>query len=101
MATMAGTLPRERLDAQLRSLPDSPGVYLFHGRGGEVLYVGKAKSLRKRVQSYFRRDGHTRLHTGELVERIEEIEFFATGNETEAFLLEQNLIKRHRPRFNI
>jgi excinuclease ABC subunit C len=91
----------ERLDAQLRALPDSPGVYLFHGRDGEVLYVGKAKSLRKRVQSYFRREAYTTVKTAELVERIEEIEFVGAGGEHEALLLEQNLIKRHRPPFNI
>src|SRR5213595_2058535 len=91
----------ERLDAQLRALPDSPGVYLFHGRDGEVLYVGKAKSLRKRVQSYFRREAYTTVKTAELVDRIEEIEFVGAGGEHEALLLEQNLIKRHRPPFNI
>ena len=91
----------ERLDAQLKELPDSPGVYLFHDRDGVVLYVGKAKSLRKRVQSYFRREAYATLKTAELVDRIEEIEFVAAGSEHEALLLEQNLIKRHRPPFNI
>jgi excinuclease ABC subunit C len=91
----------QRLDAQLRALPDQPGVYMFRGGEGEVLYVGKAKSLRKRVQSYFRRDLHATVKTAGLVERIEEIEFVAAGSETEALLLEQNLIKRHRPAFNI
>ncbi|MDX6545201.1 MAG: excinuclease subunit, partial [Gaiellales bacterium] len=89
------------MDAQLRALPDGPGVYLFHGDDGQVLYVGKAKSLRKRVQSYFRREAYATVKTAELVERIEEIEFFGTGGEHEALLLEQNLIKRHRPPFNI
>ena len=91
----------ERLDAQLKELPDSPGVYLFHDRDGVVLYVGKAKSLRKRVQSYFRREAYATLKTAELVDRIEEIEFLGAGSEHEALLLEQNLIKRHRPPFNI
>ena len=91
----------ERLDAQLKELPDSPGVYLFHDRDGVVLYVGKAKSLRKRVQSYFRREAYATLKTAELVDRIEEIEFVGAGSEHEALLLEQNLIKRHRPPFNI
>ena len=76
-------------------------MYLFHGRDGEVLYVGKAKSLRKRVQSYFRREAYATVKTAELVERIEEIEFVGAGGEHEALLLEQNLIKRHRPPFNI
>ena len=91
----------ERLDAQLKELPDSPGVYLFHDRDGVVLYVGKAKSLRKRVQSYFRREAYATIKTAELVDRIEEIEFLGAGSEHEALLLEQNLIKRHRPPFNI
>ena len=91
----------ERLDAQLKALPDSPGVYLFHDRDGVVLYVGKAKSLRKRVQSYFRREAYATVKTAELVDRIEEIEFVGAGSENEALLLEQNLIKRHRPPFNI
>jgi len=96
------TLARsETLDAQLKALPDRPGVYLFHDRDGVVLYVGKAKSLRKRVQSYFRREAYATVKTAELVDRIEEIEFLGAGSEHEALLLEQNLIKRHRPPFNI
>src|SRR6185437_13962519 len=91
----------QRLDAQLRALPDQPGVYLFRSEDGDVIYVGKAKSLRKRVTSYFRRDLHATVKTAGLVERIDEIEFVAAASETEALLLEQNLIKRHRPAFNI
>jgi excinuclease ABC subunit C len=101
MSAVARSERTQRLDAQLRALPDQPGVYMFRGGEGEVLYVGKAKSLRKRVQSYFRRDPHATVKTAGLVERIEEIEFVAAGSETEALLLEQNLIKRHRPAFNI
>ena len=101
MSAVARNERTQRLDAQLRALPDQPGVYMFRGGKGEVLYVGKAKSLRKRVQSYFRRDLHATVKTAGLVERIEEIEFVAAGSETEALLLEQNLIKRHRPAFNI
>ena len=91
----------ERLQAQLHALPDSAGVYLFKDTAGEVLYVGKAKSLRKRVQSYFRRDPGTLLRVGGLVSRIDEIELVSASSETEALFLEQNLIKRHRPPFNI
>src|SRR5690348_4253459 len=96
MSAVRETERSQRLEAQLRALPDQPGVYLFHGGEGEVLYVGKAKSLRKRVSSYFRRDLHATVKTAGLVGRIEEIEFVAAGSETEALLLEQNLIKRHR-----
>src|SRR4051812_48554602 len=91
----------ERLQARIAALPDAPGVYMFRDRDGEVLYVGKAKSIRKRVQSYFRREAYATVKTAELVERIEEIEFVGADNEHEALLLEQNMIKRHRPPFNI
>ena len=85
----------ERIDQQRRELPDSPGVYLFHGRGDELLYVGKARSIRKRVASHFS-GGEPRLTS-----RIERIDTLVTANEAEALLAEQSFIKRHRPRFNI
>ena len=92
-----GTAPsREgRIAAQRRALPDAPGVYIFHGARGEVLYVGKANSIRKRVGSHFS-GGENRLTS-----RVERIEFLVTANEAEALLAEQSFIKRHRPRFNI
>jgi excinuclease ABC subunit C len=91
-----GTLTRdERIAQQRSSLPDSPGVYLFHGGGGEILYVGKARSIRKRVASHFS-GGESRLTS-----RVERIEFLVTATEAEALLAEQSFIKRHRPRFNI
>lgn len=86
---------------QLRSLPTASGVYLFRGEQGDVLYVGKAKSLRTRVRSYFRRGGDGRAGIPQLVERVTRIETIVTRNEVEALHLEQNLIKRHRPPFNI
>jgi excinuclease ABC subunit C len=89
------------LSEQLRSLPTAPGVYLFHGEDGGILYVGKAKSLRARVSSYFRRGGDGRAGIPQLVERVVEIETIVTRNEVEALHLEQNLVKRHRPPFNI
>ena len=99
MATAAGTR-EERIETQLNGLPAKPGVYLFRGRSDDVLYVGKAKSLRSRVRSYFR-GGDTRLGLDRLVERIERVEVIVTQTEVEAFHLEQNLIKRHRPPFNV
>src|SRR5919106_3880560 len=99
MAT-AATTREERLEAQLKGLPAKPGVYLFRGRGDAVLYVGKAKSLRSRVRSYFR-GGDARLGLDKLVDRVERIEVIVTQTEVEAFHLEQNLIKRHRPPFNV
>ncbi len=89
------------LSEQLRSLPTAAGVYLFRGEEGEVLYVGKAKSLRSRVRSYFRRGGDGRAGIPQLVERVAEIETIVTRNEVEALHLEQNLVKRHRPPFNV
>ena len=89
------------LSEQLRSLPTAPGVYLFHDAKGDVLYVGKAMSLRSRVRSYFRHGGDGRAGIPQLVERVVEIETIVTRNEVEALHLEQNLIKRWRPPFNI
>ena len=90
----------EDLVNDLGSLPRGPGVYLFRDERGEVLYVGKAKSLRSRVRSYFQR-GDGRPGTAQLVERIADVEVIVTRTEAEALHLEQNLVKRHRPPFNI
>src|ERR687894_1512823 len=81
-------------------LPTSPGAYSFKDADGTVLYVGKAKNIRSRVASYFTRSGDGRPKTAELRGRIRQIDFIATRTETEALVLEANLIKRHRPRFN-
>ncbi|MGD0272474.1 MAG: excinuclease ABC subunit UvrC [Gaiellaceae bacterium] len=89
------------LNEQLRTLPASPGVYLFHSEDGEVLYVGKAKSLRSRVRSYFQRSGDGRPGIARLAGRVAEIETIVTRNEVEALHLEQILVKRHRPPFNV
>jgi excinuclease ABC subunit C len=85
----------ERIAEQRRALPDAPGVYLFHDSGGEVIYVGKARSIKKRVASHF--SGGDRRMT----DRIDRIDVLVTATEAEALLAEQNFIKRHRPRFNI
>ena len=89
------------LQPTLAKLPSAPGVYVFRARDGAVLYIGKAKSLRARVRSYFqaRRDG--RLGMAKLVERVSDVETIVTGSEAEALHLEQSLIKRHRPPFNV
>ena len=100
MATATETTREERIEAQLKGLPAKPGVYLFRDAKGAVLYVGKAKSLRSRVRSYFR-GGDSRLGLDRLVERVEQIEVVVTSTEVEAFHLEQNLIKRYRPTFNV
>ena len=91
---------RENLEGKLQTLPRSSGVYLFRDESGDVLYVGKAKSLRSRVRSYFQR-GDTRFGSAQLAERIADVEVIVTRTEAEALHLEQNLVKRHRPPFNI
>src|SRR5687768_5459019 len=90
----------ERIEAQLKAVPAKPGVYLFRGRDDGVLYVGRAKSLRARVRSYFR-GGDARQGHDKLVDRIERIEVILTSNEPEAYHLEQTLIRGHRPPFNV
>jgi excinuclease ABC subunit C len=90
-----------KLEDQLRALPARPGVYLFRDRRGEVLYIGKAKSLRPRVRSYFQRTPDMRATIQQLPERVADVEVIVTQNEVEALHLEQNLVKRHRPPFNV
>jgi excinuclease ABC subunit C len=90
----------ERIEAQLKALPAKPGVYLFRGPNGAVLYVGRAKSLRARVRSYFR-GGDSRQGLDKLTSRVERIEVILTSTEAEAYHLEQNLIQRYRPPFNV
>jgi excinuclease ABC subunit C len=85
----------------LRNLPAAPGVYLFRGDGGRVLYVGKADSLRHRVRSYFAPAARHEPRIVRMVEGVTDIEVITTTTISEAYLLECNLIKEHRPRFNI
>ncbi len=82
-------------------LPESPGVYLFKDAGGTILYVGKARSLRSRVRSYFLESRWADAKTGSLVREIADLETIVVGNEREALALEHNLIKQHRPKFNV
>ena len=81
-------------------LPASPGVYIFKDAEDDVIYVGKAKNIRARVANYFTKSGDGRPKIAELRERIRRIDFIVTKSETEALVLESNLIKRYRPRFN-
>ncbi len=90
------------LEDKLKRLPAKPGVYLFRDERGDVLYVGKAKSLRPRVRSYFQAGrGDNRASIPRLVPRIADLEVIVTSTEVEALHLEQNLVKRHRPPFNV
>jgi excinuclease ABC subunit C len=84
----------------LAAIPHTPGCYLFSDAGGAIIYVGKAKDLRKRVTSYFRKKDHDRK-TENLVALIASLDLMVTDTETEALLLENNLIKKHQPKYNI
>jgi len=91
----------DRLSRTLDALPDKPGVYLWKNAAGEILYVGKANSLRARVPSYFGPDGGETPERAALVSQIADLETIIVPNEAQALLLENNLIKEHQPRFNI
>src|SRR5579862_2119654 len=82
-------------------LPFSPGVYLYKDVGGRVIYVGKAKSLRHRVRSYFSEDKLADVKTGTLITEAADVDYILVDNEKEALALENNLIKQYKPRFNI
>ena len=88
------------LEEKLAAVPPSPGVYLLKDRAGTVIYVGKAKSLRARVASYFR-GGDGRSQVRFLVQRVDDLECLVTRNEKEALILEDSLIKQYKPRYNI
>jgi excinuclease ABC subunit C len=94
--------PSEKLDPKsLASLPAAPGVYIMRDAEGAVLYVGKATNLRTRVRSYFNQSGDNRFSVQFLRRLVTQVECVVTGSEKEAFLLENTLIKEHRPRYNI
>src|SRR3954467_9604406 len=90
---------RTKLAEQRKKLPDGPGVYLFHDAKGKVIYVGKAKSIKKRVASHF--SNPVTRGAYEMVDEIESVDFLLVSSEAEALLAEQNFIKQYRPRFNI
>src|SRR5215204_1710899 len=92
---------KNRIEEQVKQLPATPGVYLFRDERGRVLYVGKAKSLRSRVRSYFQASRGRPTTIRGLPERVADVEVIVTGTEVEALHLEQNLVKRHRPPFNV
>lgn len=91
----------QALDSKLAHLPDQPGVYLFKDRSGDVLYIGKAARLADRVRSYFLKGADHTPKTALLVSHITDLETMVTRSELEALILESNLVKRHRPRFNV
>ncbi|MFW6378918.1 MAG: excinuclease ABC subunit UvrC, partial [Nanoarchaeota archaeon] len=84
----------------LQKLPSRPGCYFFKDMTGDIIYIGKAKNLKKRVSTYFSKEIHD-TKTAVLVEEIRDVEFIVTKDEVEALILESNLIRKHKPRFNI
>ncbi len=86
---------------QLRGLPPTPGVYLFKDAEGNIIYVGKASSLRHRVGSYFGSEQKLTPKIRRMVSKVSDLEYFVTASEQEALILELNLIKRHHPRYNV
>jgi len=91
----------ESVRNQVESLPHRPGVYLMHDVDGEVIYIGKTVDLRNRVRSYFHASAQEHPKTRALVAEIDALEFIVTDSELEALILEANLIKKHRPRYNV
>jgi excinuclease ABC subunit C len=91
---------RQELHSRSASFPDLPGVYLMKDARGEIIYVGKASSLKKRVASYFQKNGAD-AKTRVLVKSIADLEYIVTDSEIEALLLESSLIKKHKPRYNV
>ena len=83
-----------------KDLPTKPGCYLYKDSSNDIIYIGKAKNIKKRVSQYFNRNDLD-IKTKQLVKNIDTVEFFTTDNETEALLLESTLIKKHRPKYNI
>ena len=90
----------DKLKAKIKTLPEKPGIYQYFDEFGKIIYVGKAKSLKKRVNSYFTKN-HDTAKTRILVRRIHDIHYIIVDSETDALLLENNLIKKYRPRYNI
>ena len=89
------------LQEKLKSLPIAAGIYLHKNADGKILYVGKAKNLRNRVRQYFQSSRNQDAKTRRLVKAIADFEFIVVDNEVEALVLESNLIKKHKPRFNV
>jgi len=92
---------KKKLVERVDTLSSGPGIYLMKNAGDEVIYVGKAKNLKKRVASYFKRENYSDMKTGVLVKKIEHFDTILTGTEQEALILEANLIRKYKPRYNV
>ncbi len=91
----------ENLKQTLKLLPSLPGCYIYYNKDGEIIYVGKAKILKRRVMSYFNKKHHDSVKVQVLVSQIERMEYIITNTEVEALILESHLIKKHKPKYNI
>lgn len=90
----------KELEESLKLVPTLPGCYIYYDKNGEIIYVGKAKNLKRRVSSYFHKK-HDRVKVAVLVSKIEKMEYIITDSEVEALILEAHLIKKHKPKYNI
>ena len=90
----------KELKESLKLVPTLPGCYIYYDKNGEIIYVGKAKNLKRRVSSYFHKK-HDRVKVAVLVSKIEKMEYIITDSEVEALILEAHLIKKHKPKYNI
>ena len=88
------------IEEKLKTLPDKPGVYIMHGADDEIIYVGKAKVLKNRVRQYFKGNNHS-PKVRAMVDNIKYFEYIIADSELEALILENNLIKKHMPKYNI
>lgn len=94
-------MTKSSIDKLIQKMPLSPGVYQFLDKDGEILYIGKAKALKKRVSSYFRPSAKHGARTSTMIKQVEDIHFIETNSEIEALILEDNLIKQHQPKYNV
>lgn len=92
---------QSHIHSKIKVLPDQPGVYQFYDKNGNIIYIGKAKSIKKRVSSYFSKKKFDSLKIKVLVDRITDLKYIVVNSEPDALLLENNLIKKHQPRYNI
>ncbi len=90
-----------KLEMKLKNLPSNPGVYLFKNREGKIIYIGKAKSLRNRVRTYFQSPRHLDPKTSRLIGSVDDMDLMVTDSEIEALILEANLVKEHKPHYNV
>ena len=91
----------EEIKKAVSVMPESPGVYLYFNVSGEIIYIGKAKNLKKRVSSYFSHETYENNKLRVLVSKISRIEYIVVNSESDALLLENNLVKKHQPRYNV